>query len=212
MIGAVIAYAYVFCLLMIAPIFEKYGKEVSRKFVHIMTANWWFIIMIFFEKSFWPIIISLSFIGVNLISYKYNVFKCIEREEAAQEKGTIYYAITMLLLVIISYYYEDLYIGLIGVLIMGYADGLAAIIGKRMNFCPYLINENKKSISGNVVMFSISFLVVYSVMEHLHYTQIVCTALMIASIVTIIEAVSVKGTDNLTVPLSAVGLYIWMIK
>lgn len=210
MIGAAISYVYVFILLVVATIFKKYGKEFSRKFVHIMTANWWFIVMAYFDKSFWPIVISLSFIVVNIISYKYSIFKCIERDEGIKERGTIYYAITMFILVLISYAYNDLYIGLIGVLIMGYGDGLAAIIGKKLNLYPYLIRGNKKSVSGNLVMWGISFLVVYNVMKYLGYTNTISRAILIASVVTIIETLSTKGRDNLTVPLSAVILYILM--
>ncbi|MEG1829122.1 MAG: hypothetical protein RR309_06835 [Cellulosilyticaceae bacterium] len=212
MIGFCISYLYVFLLLVIGTRFERYSKEVSRKFVHIMTANWWFIVMVCFKEPFWAIIVALSFILGNLITYKYSFFTCIEREDRKKDKGTIYYAITLLVLVILSFHYEDMLIGLIGSMVMGYADGLAALCGKWLNWIPYSIRGNKKSLSGSLTMFVVTSIIVWGVLECRGYNHKIGLALIMGIIGAGLEAISVKGRDNLTVPLGIVGVYILCVK
>lgn len=212
MIGFCISYLYVFVLLMIGSRLEQYNKEVSRKFVHIMTANWWFIVMVCFKEPFWPTAVALSFVLVNIITYKYSFFTCIEREDRKKDKGTIYYATTLMVLVILSFYYEDMLIGLIGSLVMGYADGLAALFGKWLNWIPYSIRGNKKSLVGSLTMFIITSIIVWGVLVYGGYNHKIGLALIMGVVGAGLEAISVKGRDNLTVPLGIVGLYILFIK
>ena len=43
--GIIVSYLYIFVIIIFAKLFEKKGKEVSRKFIHIMLGNWWIIAM-----------------------------------------------------------------------------------------------------------------------------------------------------------------------
>lgn len=212
MIGFCISYLYVFVLLMIGSRLERYNKEASRKFVHIMTANWWFIVMVCFKEPFWPTAVALSFVLVNIITYKYSFFTCIERGDREKDKGTIYYATTLMVLVILSFYYEDMLIGLIGSLVMGYADGLAALCGKWLNWMPYSIRGNKKSLAGSLTMFIITSIIVWGVLVCGGYNHKIGVALKMGVVGAGLEAISAKGRDNLTVPLGIVGLYILFTK
>ncbi len=55
----------------------------------------------------------------------------MEREEN-DGFGTVYYAISILLVTIFSYLQSNPMIGTTGMLIMGYGDGFAAILGKKL--------------------------------------------------------------------------------
>lgn len=213
MIGCCVSYAYVLILLIVGMRLEKVSKEISRKFVHIMTANWWFIVMLFFDKPFWPMVVGLSFVIVNIITYKYGLFTCIERDDKAKDKGTIYYAVTLVMLVILSYYYDDMFVGLIGSLIMGYADGLAALVGKKFNWIPYSIRGNKKSMSGSLTMFVMTLIIVCIIVKYASPDKLMMQKTLVISILaTFLEAISIKGRDNLTVPMGSVGLYLLFFK
>ena len=62
--GIIISYVFIFLIILGAKLFEKLGKEASRKFIHIMLGNWWIVAMIFFNNVIWaafvPATLSLS--------------------------------------------------------------------------------------------------------------------------------------------------------
>ena len=69
-IGIVLSYVFIAIIIVAAKFFEKAGKEASRKFIHIMLSNWWFLAMYFFDNVIWASIVPLSFVIINYISTK----------------------------------------------------------------------------------------------------------------------------------------------
>ena len=171
-----------------------------------MVANWWFIGNYIFDNviacSTVPIIIGT----VMALSYKYSWFDGVERPGQKKSFGTVYYFISLLLLVNISF---RLYGNMIpmGIYFMplGYGDGMAALVGKKFYKGIYNVRGSQKSVSGSLAMFLVSFMTMYgySVIYDLNYSVQKLLALSVAAAV--IEAVSIKGSDNITIPL---GTYI----
>ena len=64
-IGMVLSIIYMGIVMVIAPKVEKFGKEYSRKFIHIMLSNWWFIAMFTFDNIIWASILPVAFIFIN---------------------------------------------------------------------------------------------------------------------------------------------------
>ena len=66
-IGIIVAYVYVFAIILSAKLIEKKGAEVSRKYIHIMLANIWIIIMIFFDNVYllWDMEMDLQLLLEN---------------------------------------------------------------------------------------------------------------------------------------------------
>ena len=73
LLGIVLSYIFIVAIIILAKFFEKFGEETSRKFIHIMLANWYFIAMYFFTNWICACIVPLSFIIINYISYKKNL-------------------------------------------------------------------------------------------------------------------------------------------
>ena len=48
--GLIISILDIGLVILISNLFTKASKEASRKFIHIMLANWWIIAMIFFDN------------------------------------------------------------------------------------------------------------------------------------------------------------------
>ena len=88
---------------------------------------------------------------------------------------------------------------------MAYGDGFAAVVGKCIKSKTYKAGETQKSIAGSITMFIIS-LIFITIFLTTRYTfelwQIVLIGIVMSGIVTIIEAISVKGIDNISVPVS----------
>ena len=96
-IGIIASYLYVGLVIAGGKIFEKKGKEASRKFIHIMLGNWWFVAMYFFTNVWYAAVAPLTFVIINYLSYKKNLIKVMERDEQ-DGLGTIYFAIALLIL------------------------------------------------------------------------------------------------------------------
>ena len=213
-LGIIVSYIYIALVIIGAKVFEKKGKEASRKFIHIMLGNWWLIAMYFFTNVWFAAFVPATFIIINYMSYKKNLIKVMERDEQ-DGLGTVYYAIALLMLVIVSFgVYKQPSLGLVPTLVMAYGDGFAAIMGKLIKSKRYKLGETKKSFAGSFTMFVISALIIGSYLAFYHDTIFwttphwtVVTCLM-AFAITAIEAISGKGTDNITVPISTLCMLI----
>lgn len=206
-IGILVSYLYIVLVIIGARIFEKKGKEASRKFIHIMLGNWWFIAMYYFTNVWFAAFVPATFIIINYMSYKKDIIKVMEREKQ-DGLGTVYYAISLLILVIVSFgIYEMPSLGLIPNLVMAYGDGLAGLLGKMIKSKKYKLSDSKKSVAGSITMFVISTILIGGYLAFWHSTAFWKTphwplvSALIGFAITAIEAVSVKGTDNVTVPL-----------
>ena len=213
-LGLIVSYLYIALVIIGAKPFEKRSKEASRKFIHIMLGNWWIIAMYFFTNVWVAIIGPLTFVVINYLSYKKNLIKVMERDEQ-DGLGTVYYAIALLILAIVCFgIFKQPALGLVPTLVMAYGDGLAAVIGKKIKSKKYKLGETKKSFAGSLTMFVISTLLIGTHLwfmhssifwQSTHWPVITCLA---GFAITALEAVSGKGWDNITVPVSTLALLI----
>lgn len=202
--GIIASVIYIVLVILLSNLFTKAGKEASRKFIHIMLSNWWIIAMVFFDNVWYASILPAIFIVINTLSYRYNLIKSMERESDSSEKtlGTVYYAISLLVLTILSFvFWKKPIYGLVGVTIMGYGDGFAAIAGKAIKSKEFHIGSSKKSVAGCLTMFFISMIIVSGALVYFKSNNWFIKSILVAILATVVEAFSIKGTDNLTVPI-----------
>ena len=213
--GILVSIFFIGIVFVAARVFEKAGKEASRKFIHIMLSNWWIIAMIFFDNVFCAALLPALFIVINYISYKMNIIKVMERDDGEENKdslGTVYYAISLFVLAILTFGpLQNPLIGLCGIAVMGYGDGFAAVIGQAIKSPEYIINGNKKTIAGSITMFCITLMILAGFFTYSGVDYIAVKSILVALLMTVIEAVSIKGTDNITVPIITSLLTILMI-
>ena len=205
--GILVSYLYIVLVIIGARIFEKKGKEASRKFIHIMLGNWWFIAMYYFTNVWVAAFVPATFVIINYVSYKKDLIKVMEREKQ-DGLGTVYYAISLFILVIVSFgIYKTPSLGLIPNLVMAYGDGLAGLIGKAIKSKKYKLSDTKKSVAGSITMFVISSILIGGYLAFWHTGEFWATphwpvvSMLIGFLITAIEAGSAKGTHNITVPL-----------
>ena len=186
-----------------AKYFEKFDKEASRKFIHILLSNWWLIAMAFFDNMIFALIPPIAFVIINFISYKFNVIKVMERDSENKESlGTVYFAFALIPLVIMSYGIANKpLIGLVGFFIMAYGDGFAAVVGKGIESKKCKIFGDTKSVAGSSVMFVMSFVITAAVFAYSNTELWILKSVVISIVATVLEAISAKGTDNITVPI-----------
>ncbi len=100
-----------------------------------------------FNNVVWASVVPAVLIVLNAISYRK---ESVQRHGAPRgQRGSwvpFYYPISLLVLTILMLCgYSPPYAGALGVFIMGYGDGLAAVIGKRYGIMAYRIFGNTKA-------------------------------------------------------------------
>ena len=209
--GIIFSIISVFLIIGVSSILTRFNllsNEGSRKFIHIGVSNWWIIAMIFFNNNIYASIVPALFVVINYISYKKQVFKAMERDGSKNDLGTVYFALSLLILSLITFKnVEYSYLGALGILIMGYGDGFAAVIGVKYGKNKFKVLGNEKSIEGSLAMFIFSFIVSIVILYIFNPVNIILYSLVLAIISTFLEAFSPYGLDNLAVPLGTSFVY-----
>lgn len=180
--------------------------ELTRKVVHIGSGNvillaWWLDIAT-------EIIIAAAAIAsiIAVTSYFLPILPSIN-SVGRKSLGTLFYAVSIGVLAAVFWRDYPQYTA-IGILVMAWGDGMAAIIGQRFGQHFYQVFDIKKSWEGSLAMALTSFIVTswILVVTQANNGQTWLLAILVAVIATALEAVSKLGIDNLTVPLGSAGL------
>lgn len=210
--GLIISYAYLLAILVTAKLlmnFKPLSPEFIRKFIHISASNWWFILTYFLDALWAKMLGPIFFIIVNGIATFCDLAKYFGMNDKERNYGLIYFPVTLLILVLMVHYgYIPEYISGMGVLIMGYGDGLAALFGKRYGVSQIHPIAGKKTYVGSFTMFIVSFIVIF-MFQHFYelaWTDSlrgVCAMLFASAAATIFEVLTPLGFDNITVPIGS---------
>lgn len=180
-------------------------KNLSRKVLHIV-ANSMVAISPYFFENYWVNLglFSLVTIGSFFIirTDKLRSFNIDDKN-----KGIFYFPFSyIILLTIVGYQYK--YILMISYLILGFSDGLASIVGNKLGKRKFTITKDKKSYVGSFVFFGCTFLIVYLLFKNIIFdlNYLIIGALLIAYVLTAIEAASSYGLDNLFIPIISMFL------
>lgn len=178
-------------------------SELTRKVVHIGTGNvilfaWWF------QMPAWlGIGASILFSLVTLLSYRFPIIPAIN-SVGRKSLGTFFYAVSIGVLTALFWQTQP-HLAVIGILVMSWGDGLAALVGQRWGRHPYKLWDMQKSWEGSIAMALVSYtfssLVLLAVQGNIWQTWLM--ALVIALAATFLEAFSKLGIDNLSVPLGS---------
>jgi dolichol kinase len=189
--------------------------EFARKFVHIITATF---------AAFWPlflsypqiIVLSVIFAITVVIVKKFKILRSLRSVRRATY-GEIWYAVGIGISAIL---FQDNAIYTIAVLHMALADGFAAVVGVGLGkkAIKYRYKNVTKSIAGTATFFVISFalnLLYWFVLRLDTSSLTISPALPVllsasaAIILSFVEIISPKGSDNVLVPVAA-GLLLWI--
>ncbi len=193
--------------------FTDWSAEDVRKLVHIGTGNvillaWWLKLPAWIGISS-----SILFALVTLISYWLPILISIN-SVGRKSWGTFFYAVSIGVLICWFWPLQQPQFAVLGVLMMTWGDGLAAIAGQRFGQHPYQIWGMQKSWEGSLTMLGVSFLIALAVLlSAADFPQAIAIAIAVSLAGTLLEAFSKFGIDNLTVPIgsAALGYYLWTL-
>jgi len=211
--GVSLVYIYVAILLITSEkILDKY-PEVSRKFLHIMTGNIAFLLPVFVTKEVMAFLAAGPFILFTFLMSPYTPIKKIRGKTSAagHGMGLVYYSITWTILAYL--FFDNMVVIAIGILSMSYGDGLASVIGIKFGKKKYKVLGDEKSYVGSFAMFIFTFITMIIALFYYNINvtfYVIFILLFIAFIASIIEGLTPKGLDNLTVPFVSVFIY-WYV-
>ena len=175
--------------------------EWTRKFTHIAGGS---IAMSFpwvFESPASVAILSTSFISILWVSNRFGWLKSVH-EVGRKSFGDLFFPLAIFILFFLSNQTPMIYCISLSALVV--SDALAALVGKKYGRLHYQIFLSKKSLEGSIAFFASIFCMAYTLlflfspMDPL--TRFLITFQM-GVLVTLIEAVSTRGLDNLLVPI-----------
>lgn len=205
-----IAAVWVGAIVLIAELLHRYtttDPEKIRKIVHIGTGQvillaWWLKI-----PAWVGIAASILASAIALLSYKFPILPGIN-SVGRKSLGTFFYALSIGILVAWFWYLQQPQYAAIGILVMTWGDGLAALIGQKYGKHPYKIGGIQKSWEGSLTMAFVSFLVTSLILFVVQGNswQIYFVSIAVALVATALESFSKLGIDNLTVPVGSAAL------
>ena len=211
--GVLLVYIYVAILLIVSEkILDKY-PEGSRKFLHIMTGNIAFLLPVFVTKEVMAFLAAGPFILFTFLMSPYTPIKKIRGKTSAagHGMGLVYYSITWTILAYL--FFDNMVVIAIGILSMSYGDGLASVIGIKFGKKKYKVLGDEKSYAGSFAMFIFTFITMIIALFYYNINvtfYVILVLLFIAFIASIVEGLTPKGLDNLTVPFVCVFIY-WYV-
>ena len=195
-------------VFLVSEILHRFNQdpELVRKVVHIGTGHvlliaWWLQIPTWLCVS-----AGVTFTAIALASHHTNILPMLN-DVGRKTYGVFYYALSITVLVGLLWDHHPQY-AVIGVMVMSWGDGMAALIGKRFGKHTFIYMGNKRSLEGSLAMFVTSLIVMLGIFSSGHSLSArdIGVAIPVAAIAAMLEAFSPGGTDNLSVPLASASL------
>jgi phytol kinase len=198
------------------------SSHLSRKIIHIGTGPLFVLCWLLFTPAAvsrylaalvpFSITVQFALVGLGIIQDRAAV-EAMSRSGDRREilRGPLYYGIVFVLLTII--FWLDSPIGIIALMMLCGGDGLAEILGRRWGQKKIYKNTDKSWV-GSIGFFFGGWLLAILVMAvfiaagvfQISFVRLLLPLTLIAFVSTLVEAVSPRDLDNITVPLAAVIL------
>lgn len=183
--------------------------EVTRKLVHFGGGLGVAVFPWLFESSWTVLALASLFAGLLWGSRRLGLLPSVHGV-ARRSEGVVYYPVAVYLLFLVGHERPVLYF--ISALTLVVSDTLAALVGSHYGRLQYQVEEDRRSLEGSAVFFLTTFLAAHLpllLLTEVDRLACVLIALQVALLTTMFEALSLKGNDNLILPL---GTYYLLVK
>ncbi|MEP7263349.1 MAG: phosphatidate cytidylyltransferase [Bacteroidota bacterium] len=187
-------------------LYRKYSvrTEFTRKLVHIGTGILTLLFPILLSEII-SVFVLCSIFGVILyISIKAELLPSINQIDRPSS-GSILYPASIFICFVCFKLNNNLLCFYLPVLTLAICDPVAALIGKRWPLGSFIVRYNHKTLSGTFAFFLAALAIaafMFTLMTSLPPELILRKTVLLAAVASVAEAVSTRGFDNLTIPLS----------
>jgi len=210
-VGVLAVYCYVAVLLFLSEKVLHAYPLVSRKFLHIMVGNVFFLLPLFEHAWVMSLVAAAPFILLTFLFSPYSPLHVVSGTSAAGHGlGLVYYAISWTVLAWV--FFEQPLVIAIGIVAMSYGDGMASLIGIKYGRRTFNVSGDQKSLVGSFTMLVTTIVMAGVALAFYHHVQNVAlpplwVLPLVGAAATLAEAVTPRGLDNLATSLSAALLY-----
>jgi phytol kinase len=210
-LGLLSSYVFVFAFMGLAALLQKrrvLSPADTRKVIHIGVAHWWIIAMATMSSPLVASIGPASFILINILTLRLGLLPAMDAAAGRGNLGTVWFPVSLLVLVNLCWRgIMPAWMGGVGVLTMGWGDGLAALVGERLPRPGLAFWGGRKSLAGTTAMFAASLVVGFVFLSLFArgagVPRNAGAAAATAAVSTAVEVLTPLGLDNLTVPLAS---------
>ena len=195
-----------------AEVWRRAGSpppEWTRKLVHfgggvICLGLPWMV------RSHWTVLVlGALFAAIIVVSRRFGLLSSIHGVERKSEGG-LYFPVSVYLMFVLASGRPVFY--LISILALVVSDALAALVGTTYGRLRFRVEGDRRSVEGSAVFFLSTFLAVHLpllLLTPMDRAASVLVAVQLSLLVTLLEAISLEGNDNLIVP---VGTFLLLLK
>ncbi len=196
-----------------AEAWKRWGDppaEWTRKLVHLCGGIVCAALPWIFAWHWTVLALGVAFAGIIWGTRRLGVLGSVHGVER-HSQGGIYFPIAVYLLFLLAAHQPVFY--LISILVLVVADTLAAVLGTAYGRRVYAVETDRRSLEGSAVFFLTTFLCVHLpllLLTGIDPLASVVIGVQLALLVTFFEAISLRGNDNLIVPLVTYYLLVKM--
>jgi CDP-diglyceride synthetase len=200
--NGLIACIYVFLFLIIFAIAEvlyhniKCKAEISRKFVHVSSGIACLSFPFFLQTHWFVLLLCAGFILILMVSLQCNKLPSINNIGRKSYGSWLFPVSVYVCFLCFAHFHQYEYFYL-PILILAVCDPIAALVGKKWKYGRYSMGvESKTAMGSSAFLVSCFLILAFSFGMNIPLGK----CLLIAAIATTTEAVSKRGSDNLTIP------------
>lgn len=203
-----------FCIIQLTElIYHKFhiNAEITRKIAHVLGSLSSLSFLLLFNSHWYVLIIGVAFFLLLFISKLKGIYSSIDSIER-KSIGSYLLAVSIYNIFLISELAEDKLYFVLPLLILGISDPMAGLVGtsfKKARQIKILSMIFQKTYIGSITFFISTFVLTF--IFDFKDENILFVGFYFAFPLTLIEIISNRGLDNLTVPLFA-SFLIWTIK
>ncbi|MGZ5302506.1 MAG: phosphatidate cytidylyltransferase, partial [Bacteroidia bacterium] len=185
--------------------FFKVRAEFTRKYVHVASGLITLLFPLYLDNHWYVLLLCSSFAILLLGSMRLGLLKAINAVER-KTWGSVAFPAAVYGCYLafawsgkVIFFYQP-------ILIMAFADPVAALVGKKWPKGLYKIGAERKSLSGSSAFFIIAFIISFALLkydDYLDLTHIIFASFASALLTAFTEGISRKGMDNITIPVAA---------
>lgn len=209
-LGFIICIVYVFAIIGVAEALRRYrgyGAGFTRKVIHIGVGMMSWALPFLFESP-WPFVAAaLGFAVLNFLDWRYGFFSSMASHDS-NNLGTVYFPLAAAAVTLLFWDRPPLMVAALMPLTWG--DGIAPVVGQAFGRNAYTVFGHTRTLQGSAGFFVAGLLFTWLALWMIPGSPVISpfTALgpaaAIMAATTLVEAVSIRGLDNVTITVVAV--------
>ncbi|HNV72104.1 MAG TPA: hypothetical protein PKO06_20525, partial [Candidatus Ozemobacteraceae bacterium] len=176
--------------------------EVTRKFVHLVGGLVSLSFGCLFASHWTLLVLCVLFVALLHVTRSHGLLASVHKVDRVSG-GALYHPMAIYGTFCAAQLLGRPEFYLISTMVLSVSDTIAALVGSAYGFKLYKVQEERKSFEGSIMFFVSTFLIAHLGLLLLtpigRFESVLC-GILIAMCVTLFEAISLGGADNLFIP------------